>query len=347
MESNRPNLFIFGWPSFVGGADTKLAHLLLLLHQRFLITVVPNENRHLHNTTWTKSLEKRGIKYAMLERLPPKLNGLGLSMCNDCFFVQRIAHRAKERGLKIIWSSEMMWHHQGELDAVKEGVIDKVLYTSEFQKCCLEPGYGNLPSIITGNYIDPSLFPFKKRQNVTFTIGRLSRPAWEKYPEDFPVFYEALKLPEVRFRVMAWNHQLKNKYRWHSFDHRWDLLKEEQESLLNSRIRKVDTLINITQQHRAIWLKFLEAPALKRINKSNLDLAKHPVTDEEMIFVNLIILHLATVLIAVRRGILPKPAGLDVDVADLFSLPIPRAVWGQTKAFRDPETIRYVDGLLT
>jgi glycosyltransferase involved in cell wall biosynthesis len=230
MESNRPNLFIFGWPSFVGGADTKLAHLLLLLHQHFLITVVPNENRHLHNATWTKSFDKRGIKYAMLERLPPKLNGFGLSMCNDCFFVQRIAHRAKERGLKIIWSSEMMWHHQGELDAVKEGIIDRVLYTSEFQKGCLGPGYGNLPSNITGNYIDPSLFPFKKRQNVTFTIGRLSRPAWEKYPEDFPVFYEALKLPEIRFRVMAWNHHLKNKYRWHSFDHRWDLLKEEQES---------------------------------------------------------------------------------------------------------------------
>jgi hypothetical protein len=116
--------------------------------------------------------------------------------------------------------------------------------------------------------------------------------------------------------------------------------------LLNSRIRKVDTLINITQQHRAIWLKFLESPGLKRINKASLDLTKHPVNDEEMIFVNLIILHLATVLIAVSKGILPKPAGLDVDVADLFSLPIPHAVWNQTKTFRDPETIRYVEGLM-
>ena len=116
--------------------------------------------------------------------------------------------------------------------------------------------------------------------------------------------------------------------------------------LLSSRIRKVDTLINITQQHRAIWLKFLESPSLKRINKPHLDLTKHPVTDEEMIFVNLIILHLDTVLIAVNKGILPKPSGLDIDIGDLFSLPIPNAVWKQTRTFRDAETIRYVEELL-
>ena len=116
--------------------------------------------------------------------------------------------------------------------------------------------------------------------------------------------------------------------------------------LLNSRVRKVDTLINITQQHRAIWLKFLESPSLRRIHETKPDLKKHPVTDEELIFVNLITLHLATVLVAVCKGIFPKPAGMDVDIKELFSLPIPHAVWNQTKTFRDPETIRYVEGLL-
>jgi hypothetical protein len=27
----KPKLFMFGWPSYLGGADTKLAHLLGLL----------------------------------------------------------------------------------------------------------------------------------------------------------------------------------------------------------------------------------------------------------------------------------------------------------------------------
>ena len=230
MGAPRPNLYIFGWPSFLGGADTKLAHLLILLHEHCDITVIPNENRHLHDRVWTRFLDRLGVKYTLLKDLPDKIEGAGLSMSNECFFTHRIAHRAKAKGLKMIWSSEMMWHHEGELDAVKQGIIDKVLYTSEFQKAELARGYGSLPSAITGNYIDPDHFPFKERCNTVFTIGRLSRAAPEKYPEDFPVFYEQLKLPEVRFRVMAWDDRLRHKYRWHPFDHRWDLLTPMQES---------------------------------------------------------------------------------------------------------------------
>jgi hypothetical protein len=151
-------------------------------------------------------------------------------MSNQSFFTHKIAQCAKERGLRIVWSSEMMWHHAGELEAIKEGVVDQVLYVSEIQKAALAPGYGSLPGVTTGNYIDPGAFPFKARRNPVFSIGRLSRAAPEKYPEDFPVFYQALRLPECRFRVMAWNDKLKQKYRWHRFDDRWDLLKEGQES---------------------------------------------------------------------------------------------------------------------
>jgi hypothetical protein len=233
MDSTKPKLFIFGWPSFLGGADTKLAHLLVLLHRHCEITVVPNENRHLHNKIWTKSLDKLRVKYALFEKLPAQLDGFGLALSNQLFFSKRIAHRAKAKGLKIIWSSEMMWHHEGELEAVKAGIVDKVLYTSEFQKSHLSSGYESLPSSITGNYIDPNSFPFVERTNATFTIGRLSRPDPLKYPENFPVFYESLRLPDTRFRVMAWDDKLKHKYRWHRFDDRWDLLKTEQESQVN------------------------------------------------------------------------------------------------------------------
>lgn len=230
QESTKPRLYVFGWPSFVGGADTKLAHLLGLLHEHCDIMVIPNEGRHLRNKTWTRFLDRLGVKYGLLDRLPPKLTGFALAMSNQCFFTHRIAHRAKERGLTLVWSSEMMWHHQGELEAVRDGLIDKVLYTSAVQERVLSPGYGELPGLITGNYIDPSFFPFKERRNEVFTIGRLSRADPVKYPEDFPVFYECLELPEVRFRVMAWDDTLGHKYRWHRFDARWELLKAEQQS---------------------------------------------------------------------------------------------------------------------
>jgi len=190
MATRRKPLYIFGWPSYVGGADTKLVHLLPLLTEKYEMTVVPNQADLMDQKVWTKYLDKLGIKYSILEQLPKKLSGLGLSLCNAGFFVDKIAHKAKAKGLKIIWSSEMMWHHEGELKAVKKGIIDKVLYVSDLQKKYLEKGYGNLPHAMTGNWVNPRDFPFKERKNETFAIGRLSRPDPAKFTEDFPVFYE-------------------------------------------------------------------------------------------------------------------------------------------------------------
>jgi glycosyltransferase involved in cell wall biosynthesis len=226
----RPPIYVFGWPSFLGGADTKLAHLLVLLHRHFRITVVPNDAPRLREKTWTDFLDRLGVRYLALESLPRKVRGFGLSLCNDRFFTEQIAHRAKARGLELIWSSEMMWHHQGELEAVRSGVVDKVLFTSKLQREALSKGYGNFPGMITGNYVHPPFFPFTERQHRTFAIGRLSRADPVKYPEDFPVFYECLGLPETRFRVMAWDKALRRKYRWHRFDERWDLLESQQET---------------------------------------------------------------------------------------------------------------------
>jgi hypothetical protein len=36
----KPRVYIFGWPGVLGGADTKLHHLLLLLHECCEFTVV-------------------------------------------------------------------------------------------------------------------------------------------------------------------------------------------------------------------------------------------------------------------------------------------------------------------
>lgn len=229
MEDRKPNLYIFAWPSFLGGADTKLLHLLPLIHEHYTITLIPNYEDLIKEKIWTRYLDKLGIKYCLFEALPNKLTGVGFSLCNSRFFVDRIAHRAKEKGLRIVWSSEMMWHHEGELEAIKEGIVDKVLYVSELQKKYLGKGYAGVPSRMTGNYLNPKSFPFRHRRNETFTIGRLSRPDPVKYPEDFPVFYERLELPDVRFRVMAWDEAMAQKYAWHKFDSRWDLLQPEQE----------------------------------------------------------------------------------------------------------------------
>jgi glycosyltransferase involved in cell wall biosynthesis len=160
-------------------------------------------------------------------------------MCNDFFFSRQIAHTAKQKGLRIIWSSEMMWHHAGELDAVKAGLVDTILYTSEFQKSVLKPNYDKcsfpLKEYVVPNYIDPDDFPFFERSKDKngLTIGRISRADLAKYPENFPLFYEHLQLTNPKFMVMAWSNILADKYSWHTFDSRWKFFSPNEITVQN------------------------------------------------------------------------------------------------------------------
>jgi glycosyltransferase involved in cell wall biosynthesis len=226
------NLYMWGWPSFLGGADTKFAHLIDLLYQDYNITIISNNSDQLNEQIWTNYMDKYKVNYCSQDNLPSNLDGISLALCNMDFFKNEIYKIAKNKGTKVIWSSEMMWHHGGELEAIKNGYIDKILYVSDIQKSRLNYS-ANTPWSMTGNYINPDYFPFKERDNIQFTIGRLSRHDPDKYPEDFPIFYELLDIPNVKFRVMGWDDKLKEKYKWHNFDDRWELLWPNQEDQVN------------------------------------------------------------------------------------------------------------------
>jgi hypothetical protein len=114
---------------------------LRLLHREYEITVVPNTRAQLAQRDWGRWLRELGVRAALLEDLPQKLSGWALSLCNGRFWGEGLGVEARRRGLRIAWSSEMMWHHAGELAAARLGLMDKVLYVSEVQRAALEPGY--------------------------------------------------------------------------------------------------------------------------------------------------------------------------------------------------------------
>lgn len=210
------NLYIFGWPSFLGGADTKLTDLLELLYKDYIITVIPNWEHQLKEQHWTSFMEERQIKYCLEEELDYKLTGIAIAFCNNYFFTDERHRRAIARGLKVIWSSEMMWKHGGEIEALNYKEIDRVLLVSEIQKNKLN--YENVDTFITGNWVNPdnwAKFPKQEPSN-TFTIGRVSRADPSKYPENFPnlmlSFIEGIENSKIR--VMGWSDQLTNKWPW-------------------------------------------------------------------------------------------------------------------------------------
>lgn len=95
---------------------------------------------------------------------------------------------------------------------------------------------GEVRWVTVGNYVDPAAFPFRDRTrgrrpgpakggSPAFTIGRLSRADWVKYPPDFPRSYEGLGLRgPVRFRVMAWSRRVACQWPGHRWNARWERL---------------------------------------------------------------------------------------------------------------------------
>ena len=241
-ETTSNKLYVFHWPSNYGGADTKLDHTLSILSKFMDIVCIPNDYRQLQQENWIESLESRGIKTMSREEfiaLPDSLDGHAIAFSNGSFVSRlNLCSLAKSKGLKVYWGNEMMWHFPGELEQIKAGNIDVVLYTSKFNRKTLEPGYLNanpkVESYIVGNYIDSDRFPYKERQpKNNLTIGRLSRADTEKYSYDLPIFYESLGLKNAKYRIMAWNKRVAKMYDWHYFGDEWDLLPPNKESALD------------------------------------------------------------------------------------------------------------------
>jgi glycosyltransferase involved in cell wall biosynthesis len=220
-------LYIIGFPGPLGGASTRLLHLALLLREDYDLTFIRAAGEG-NDPDTLRFLARYGVKHALLDDLDRNLSGVAFVCCQTEYFASGLAREIKRRGLKVVWSNDMMWEFTGERAGAAAGLIDRVLFVSEFQRNHLRHLYGELPWAVVGNYICPDLFPFREKPAGPLNIGRLSRADARKYPEDFPVFYECISPPETRFWVMAWDEILGRKYRWHVFDQRWHLFKPNQ-----------------------------------------------------------------------------------------------------------------------
>lgn len=116
---------------------------------------------------------------------------------------------------------------------------------------------------------------------------------------------------------------------------------------IDTKVRRVNNQFVIAEQHRAIWTQFYRWPELARILNAASDVTHSPITDDEDLFVTLVILHLNSVYYAMKDGMFLKPEGLRKDVASFFSLPIPRAIWERMKSLQDREFVKFVDACLS
>ena len=110
--------------------------------------------------------------------------------------------------------------------------------------------------------------------------------------------------------------------------------------------RKIQNLFTLNAAYRDIWSQVYDDPGLARVMVRHVDLEKHPITIEERVFVQFIILHSRASYKARKAGMDFDDDAVAADLSQFFSRPIPRAVWEKNKGFQDKDFVNFVDDLL-
>lgn len=114
-----------------------------------------------------------------------------------------------------------------------------------------------------------------------------------------------------------------------------------------TKTRRVANLLTITSNHREVWKEYLRDADLVRVLDVSADLATRPISLKEEMFVNLVILHIATTHFAMRDHMVIKLEGLRRDVSGFLSLPIPRAIWETVKDTQNQNFVAFIESCLT
>lgn len=115
----------------------------------------------------------------------------------------------------------------------------------------------------------------------------------------------------------------------------------------DSKNRLVANLMAIEERHRAFWSEAQKRKDLRRIFFRQTTGLTLPLTSEEDLFMRRMIGFFETgwrIEQVLKRGEMKL---LAKDVAETFSLPLPRAVWEKTKEFRNRRFVLFVERALT
>ncbi len=112
------------------------------------------------------------------------------------------------------------------------------------------------------------------------------------------------------------------------------------------RERMVTTQFRIAAAHREIWSRLADNPSLDRVLSEDVDLAGNPMTIEEELLVQFLILHLRATFKARRAKMDFADDQIGLDTRAFFTLPIPREVWRRSRPFQDAEFVEFVESTL-
>lgn len=111
----------------------------------------------------------------------------------------------------------------------------------------------------------------------------------------------------------------------------------------DEKSRRFANLMQLTAHHRNIWEHAFDRPKLRRVLSPNPDIVNQPVTEDETLFVRLLILHLNTAYHAIKSGLMAEPEGLGADIRSFFVHPLARHIWDENRGLQDRAFVDFVE----
>lgn len=110
-----------------------------------------------------------------------------------------------------------------------------------------------------------------------------------------------------------------------------------------ARAKEIENLLALSEQHRELWKEIPRRKNMARVFQRDTDPLSTPATVEETEFLNLVIVHFQTGWCIAKTGGLMTLAEMKADVRNFFNLPLPCAVWENTKHSRNKAFVRFVE----
>ena len=207
------HLFIIGYPSAIGGANTELWHTVKLWRRFGLgITLLPTWHA---DAAWRARLEEIGCRTIVcqadaLPRVPGLAGSVVVSFCNTKFLA--VAERIARLGCRTIWLGCMNWlFPQERLHYRRFGPFDRHVFQSRHQHDQLAGqlrpyGYQEHQGRIIRGAMDAGEIVFQPRPHAAgepLVVGRISRADPDKFSPTLWRTYGRIPHP-VRARVLGW-----------------------------------------------------------------------------------------------------------------------------------------------
>jgi len=216
----RRHLYVFGYPSAVGGASTELWHLLKLWRRHdCAVTVIPTWSIP---TGWRERVDALGCETLTMRANDVALpdGSIAVALCNAPF----LAAVPRLQNCRLVYLPCMTYLNDPlESQTCRDnGPLAAYVFQSRFQRDTLLPGLAeagvpqNRCHVIPGAF-DAGELPYqpRHRNGVPFCFGRLSRPDPRKFRADWWAICEAgrgrvIQRPMV-CRTMGWHRMVERK----------------------------------------------------------------------------------------------------------------------------------------